>query len=482
MKKSLLTLLAGVLCLASNAFGSTIFTNLYSFSPFTQTNAFGLSTNVDGAQPAAGLIISGSTLFGTTSEGGTNGTGTLFKMNTDGSAYTVLYQFSDGGTPTASLVLAGNNLYGTTEYGGTNGIGSIFEISTNGVNFTNLYNFTETNGLGANGDGAIPSAGLILVGSALYGTAYYGGTNGNGSIFRINTDGGGFTNLYSFSAFVNPDTTNSDGANPSAALAWNENMLYGTAEFGGTGGNGTVFGINTNGTGFTNLYSFTSFTDLRLTNSDGAFAFNGVTPSGAELFGTTLAGGMYHNGTLYAVSINGGGYTNLHTFSSTANNITNSDGAKPASGLLQIGNNLYGTTQLGGAGGAGAIFSISTNGLNFTNLYNFTAVNSDPSGVSTNSDGGFPQGGLVMSENSFYGTTLNAGTGGNGGVFVFSLGSIPIHIYSINHVPVVTWGNPAFSLMAATNVTGAYSMVSGATSPYTNSIPSLKEFFSLQAY
>ncbi|MGO8763625.1 MAG: choice-of-anchor tandem repeat GloVer-containing protein [Limisphaerales bacterium] len=477
MNKHFPILLLVSFCLATNAFGATIFTNFYNFSPLIETNVSGVDTNMDGAQAEAGLIISGDILYGTTSAGGTNGTGTIFKINTDGPAFTVLHQFDDGGTPVASLVLSGNSLFGTTENGGTNGTGSIFEIGTNGLGFTNLYSFTalaETNALGdfTNGDGANPTAGLTLIGSALYGTASAGGNNGNGSIFEIGTNGLGFTNLYSFTALAETnalgDFTNSDGATPTAALAAQGNVLYGTTEFGGSGGNGTVFGINPDGTGFTNLYSFSAL--INLTNADGADVFAGVTCEGAELYGTTLAGGTNGNGTLFAVSANGGGYTNLYTFSATVN-LTNLDGAKPAAGLALIGNSLYGTTQLGGTGGSGTVFSISTNGLNFENLYNFSAVSSGALGVPTNSDGDFPQGALVMSQGSFYGTTLDAGTGGNGGIYVFSLGPIPLQIQSINKTPVMTWGNPAFSLMEATNVNGTYTAVPGATSPYTNNLP-----------
>ncbi|HEY1662563.1 MAG TPA: choice-of-anchor tandem repeat GloVer-containing protein [Verrucomicrobiae bacterium] len=466
-----------------NAFGTPIFTNLYDFSPLIQTNAAGVNTNFDGGISKAGLVVSGNTLYGTTSSGGTNGTGTLFKINTDGSAFSVLHQFSDGGTPAASLVLSGNMLYGTAEYGGSNDAGSVFAIGVNGAGFTNLYNFTPLLNT-TNSDGANPTAGFALAGSALYGTAYNGGTNGNGTIFRINTDGTGFTNLYNFSAFVNSnsldDGTNSDGANPSAGLAFYAGTLYGTTEFGGSGGSGTVFAINTNGAAFTNLYGFSTI--MNFTNSDGAYAVGGVTYLGGKLFGTTLAGGTNNSGTLFALNANGGSYTNLHVFGPTVSS-TNMDGAGSATVLAVFNNTLYGTTQLGGSGGSGTLFSVSTNGSNFQNLYNFTRISSNPLlGTPTNIDGGYPQGSLVMSGGSFYGATSIAGTGGNGGVYVLSLGAIPLHIQSISNGVVLTWGNPAFSLLASTNAAGIYAVIPGAASPYTNSISSPREFFSLQAF
>src|SRR6266702_2625816 len=72
-----------------------------------------------------------------------------------------------------------------------------------------------------------------------------------------------FTTLHSFtasSANSSGFSTNSDGAGPFAGLAANAsgNTLYGTAHQGGSGGVGAVFAINTDGTGFTNLHTFTA--------------------------------------------------------------------------------------------------------------------------------------------------------------------------------------------------------------------------------
>ena len=80
-----------------------------------------------------------------------------------------------------------------------------------------------------NSDGANPYAGLILSGNTLYGTACGGGSSGNGTVFAVNTDGTGFTNLHSFTHLVLPGT-NSDGANPYAGLILSGNTLYGTAQ------------------------------------------------------------------------------------------------------------------------------------------------------------------------------------------------------------------------------------------------------------
>src|SRR2546430_1731475 len=144
--------------------------------------------------------------------------------------FTTLHSFkgnSDGANPYAGLVLSGNTLYGTAMHGGSSGLGTVFAVNTDGTGFTTLYSFTG-------GSDGVGPAGLLLSGNMLFGTTTgYGGTRfGNGAVFTVNTDGTGFTTLYSF-------TGGSDGANP-YGLILSGNTLYGTAEFGGDLGVGTV--------------------------------------------------------------------------------------------------------------------------------------------------------------------------------------------------------------------------------------------------
>jgi uncharacterized repeat protein (TIGR03803 family) len=122
--------------------------------------------------------------------------------------------------------------------GGTSRNGTVFSLSTNGTGFATLHNFSAFNN---NTDGGNPEAGLVLSGTTLYGTAYAGGSSGNGTVFALNTDGTGFTTLYSFTALSSG--TNGDGANPSGGLLLSGNTLYGTAQNGGNAGNGTVFSL-----------------------------------------------------------------------------------------------------------------------------------------------------------------------------------------------------------------------------------------------
>ncbi len=131
------------------------------------------------------------------------------------------------------------------------------------MTFSNLHSFAAAPYPDfINSDGALPYAGLVISGNTLYGTADYGGSSGNGTVFRVNTDGTGFTNLHVFSALVS--NTNSDGARPYADLVLMGDTLYGAASVGGASGSGTVFTVKTNGAGFATLYNFTATTGALL--------------------------------------------------------------------------------------------------------------------------------------------------------------------------------------------------------------------------
>jgi uncharacterized repeat protein (TIGR03803 family) len=445
--------MAGLCLMPAGRVTAQTFTNLYNFTA-THVGSPNVYTNSDGASPVAGLILSGNTFYGTASGGGTNGNGTVFAVNTDGTGFTNLHSFtalsvpftgtnSDGANPSAELILSGNTLYGTAKGGGSAGNGTVFAVNTDGTGFTNLHSFTALSApfTGSNSDGASPEAGLVLSGGTLFGTAYYGGTNGNGTLFAINTNGMGFTNLHSFTADPASFYTNTDGANPEGGLIISGNTLYGTAADGGAGANGTVFAIHTNGTGFTNLYSFSGgFSG----NSDGASPFAGLVLSGNTLYGTTHSGGTSSAGAVFAVTTDGTVFTNLHSFAGYPN-----DGANPYAGLIVSGNTLYGTAGNDGSSFNGVVFAVATNGLGFTNLYNFT----------NSPDGNSPHATLILSGNTLYGTTSGGGTGGNGTVFSLSYPSPKLTISRSGTNADVTWpvdvagySYSAYDLQSTTNL------------------------------
>jgi uncharacterized repeat protein (TIGR03803 family) len=151
----------------------------------------------------------------------------------------------DGSLPLGSLLLAGNTLYGTTSFGGPTASGTIFKVDTDGTDFAILHQFTANPYIpGTNTDGADPHSTLILSGDTLIGTAGGGGYNSTGTIFTIKTNGNDFAAIYQFSSLDNNGVTNFDGAYPSGGVIMAGNTLYGTSKNGGSGGRGTVFAMN----------------------------------------------------------------------------------------------------------------------------------------------------------------------------------------------------------------------------------------------
>jgi uncharacterized repeat protein (TIGR03803 family) len=320
----------------------TGFTNLHHFS------------GSDGLWPYAGLILSGSTLYGTTVYGGNRGGGgTVFAINTNGTGFTNVLNFngvvdpSSGDYPYAGVVLSGNILYGTTWYGGAYNNGTVFSVATNGANSGILHSFYYPDRNFANPDGIFPSSRLLSSGGTLYGTALDGGSSGFGAVFAVNTNApGSFRILHYFTARDPITAANSDGANPWAGLVLSGSTLYGTTASGGTNGSGTVFAVNTDGSGITNLHSFTG-------GIGGSGPHAGLTLSGNTLYGTTAGGGTSSHGTLFAINTDGSGFTSLYSFTG------GSDGADPESDLILSGNTLYGTAKSGGSSGNGTVFSFT---------------------------------------------------------------------------------------------------------------------------
>jgi len=303
----------------------------------------------DGYEPLAGLVqASDGNFYGTTYQGGTDGAGTVFKITPTGTL-TTLHSFdgTDGNGPEAGLVQANDgNFYGTTYYGGNGGCqlpgcGTVFKITSGGA-LTTLHSF-------AGADGAAPLAGLVQAADGnFYATTVYGGTYNDGTVFKI-TSGGALTTLYSFCA-----QTGCNGTYPSAGLVQaTDGNFYGTAFYGGTYNDGTVFKITSEGT-LTTLYS--------LGGGAGAnpWAAALVQATDGSFYGTALNGGTYGDGVVFKIT-SSGTLTTLHSFNS-------SDGANPQGGLVQATDgNFYGTTFFGGANdncaappnGCGTVFRLA---------------------------------------------------------------------------------------------------------------------------
>ena len=221
--------------------------------------------------------------------------------------------------------------------------------------YSELYSFSayDDPSLNINGDGADPYGGVIISSNTLYGTASGGGNAGAGTVFAINTDGSGFTTLFSFSG-------GSDGkrrATSRISFIWQYPLWD---DFFRRQWGGNVFAINTDGSGFTDLYDFTYGGNTQQMNSDG-YGPNYLALSGNTLYGTAGTGGLYGNGTVFAINTDGSGFTTLHNFGPPAlvsdTRSRNTEGAGPYFGVIISGDTLYGTTESGGASGYGTIFT-----------------------------------------------------------------------------------------------------------------------------
>jgi uncharacterized repeat protein (TIGR03803 family) len=306
----------------------------------------------DGAAPYAGLVeAANGDLYGTTYFGGASASGTVYKITTGGTL-TTLYSFcgksgcEDGENPRAAVVQATNgSLYGTTYNGGTNSSGTIFKIDTGGA-LTTLYSFCAKSGCK---DGKNPAAALIQATDGnLYGMTAAGGSHSAGTVFRFTT-GSKLTTLYNFCS----QSGCKDGEYPEGSLVQATNgNFYGTTNNGGASGSGTVFSINSSGI-LTTLYNFCS----RSGCADGANPGSAlIQATDGNFYGTTSGGGTNGYGTVFTIS-SSGTLTTLYNFCSQSGC---ADGENPEAGILQATNGiLYGTTPGGGTGNWGTVFSVA---------------------------------------------------------------------------------------------------------------------------
>lgn len=216
--------------------------------------------------------------------------------------------------------------------------------------------------------------------------------------------------------------------------------LYGTTFGGGTAkGFGTVFKITPSGA-LTTLHSFCTKSGC----PDGQFPQTGlVQASNGNLYGTTISGGAYGDGTIFKITTSG----TLTTLYNVCSQSGCPDGNYLIAGLIQATDgNLYGIMDVGGANGSGTIFKITLSGT-LTTLYNFCSQSGCP-------DGQYPGGGLVQAtDGNLYGTTADGGANGEGTVFSLSVGLGPF----VETEPTAAKVGATVKILG-TNLTGATSV------------------------
>lgn len=430
---------------------SDVFSTIYSISA-------GAS---DGRYPYGNLIESSPGVFlGICSEGGTNGTGTIFKITSDG-IFSRLKSFQsgpDGSYPKSGLGKSDDGIfYGVTQFGGADGFGTIYTITEDGTftkicdinyiaiganlvsspvsdgngnmigtspagganSYGTVYKLSSENVITKLHDFSVPLAGsnplsIIKNGNQFFGITSIGGLYNTGVFYSVQLDGT-LEDLHDFNL-------STDGQNPNGDLFLaQDGKYYGTARFGGVGQSGTVFSITTDGT-LEVLHSFGP-------SETGQFPYGGVVVAeDGTIYGTTINGGMYSYGTFYSISPEGV-FTVLYDFFSPF------DGGDPAASLtFGPDNKIYGLTTNGSSYNAGSLFEYDPATNTLTVVYEFNP----------DADGGVPRSMLLLhSDGNLYGTTTS-GLNGGGSLFRYnpSNGMEILHAF----IPSTDGKNPSGAL------------------------------------
>jgi uncharacterized repeat protein (TIGR03803 family) len=288
------------------------------------------------------------------------------------------FNVTNGAENEYSTVLVSNGIiYGVTSIGGAHDSGTVFALDTNGGGYRDLHDFSGA-------DGYFPTGSLVLSGNVLFGVTALGGINDSGSIFSIHTDGTHFKDIFDFNG--------TNGQEPVATLTLSGSTLYGTALLGGLLNLGCIFSVDTDGTGYVDLHDFIG--------PNGRNPYGSVTLSGNKLYGATNGGGSMDSGCIYSININGSGYADIFDFTGL------NTGRSPFGGLTLVGGTLYGTAAYGGLLELGCIFSVDTDGSGFTDMHDFIGVSGAVSGST-----------LALSGNTLLGMTAEGGVHDSGCIF-----------------------------------------------------------------
>ncbi len=372
--------------------GGNVFKLTRSNGGWTFNTLHSFTSSHDGKNPAAAVIFGpDGALYGTTVFGGVYNRGTVFRLAPPASfcrsvscswTETVLYNFgssdTDGSFPYSSVIFdSTGNLYGTTTDGGQYGGGTVFKLSRSGSGWTEsiLWGF----GLGltlrsgapedhphmpaSGADGAFPQAGVVLDQAGnLYGTTLDGGYSscpnepysGCGIVFQLTPNGSGWTEniLYYFQG-------GADGGNPLSGLIFDPSgNAYGTTSNHGPYQGGTIFELSPSG----DAWNFNVIYPLV-----GGTVGNLLLDAAGNLYGTTIAGGSRGIGSVFKLAYASGSYNFTTLYSFCPNGPPCYDGAEPWAGVAMDGRGyLYGTTLNGGTyqgncsfGGCGVVFEVT---------------------------------------------------------------------------------------------------------------------------
>jgi uncharacterized repeat protein (TIGR03803 family) len=349
------TKLFGMTSFGGNANAGTIYSVNTDGSGFSKIHDF---DGANGNHPQGALVVlPDGKLAGITVHGGSDGKGVLFKLNDDGTEYSVIKHFTDTRPSKGILLGSDGMLYGATSSTLTKG-GVVYRINPDGTGYTELKHFEV---LPFDLEDS-PSSMIELPDGSLRGVTYYG-TNGFGFVYAINKDGSNYSVLL--------DSEFNTGAHPIGILYATDGRLYITYQAGGNtevfeGGYGSIVSMNIDGTDVKELFGWTN-----AQGAIGKYPHWGVTEGAeGELYGTTIWHGdgdinINKGGIVFKINKDGSGYTPLYYGNESSSN-------QPMYGVT-IGNDgrIFTAFTSGGEFNGGTVAALDNNGENFAVLKNF---------------------------------------------------------------------------------------------------------------
>ncbi len=363
------TFIAGaVLCPKASSANSTLIDE-----PTQVIHKFG-GSSFDGSLSRSTMVVINGVMYGTTTNGGTDGVGSIFRITPLGN-YQVVYSFpalpqgtggelgpspTNGSSPSGPLAAVGSVIYGTTQLGGFQNRGVLYSFDTTTKTFTLLHQFREHH--------ADTATGAVTDGSYVVGTVEVGGEGTSSGVYYYNI-ATGTTKVKNFEdAF-------------GKAMTFSPPVKWGLAFVGTT----TTGGVNNGGT----IYSFVPNTEEGTLTILHEFSGVGAdaNPLAVNVINDVLYGVtgslMGNSGELFSVTMNTSSavpnFSILHVFG------VDPDASVPMSAPVMVntpgGQKLIGLLSSGGAFGFGAVYTASLDGSNYSILHYF---NGTDSGTSTN--------------------------------------------------------------------------------------------------
>ncbi len=274
-------------------------------------------------------------LWGITSEGGQNNSGSIFKFNTETNTHTIVHNFNkcDGIPPIENLIrTSSGRLIGTTKIGGVNGIGTISEYFPTSNTFSILYSFDYSSGTEPNGK-LIETPNRIL-----FGVTKYGGVENSGTFFSFDLNTNQYNKLADFQSIIN-------GKYPNGGLVLDGDFIYGTTDLGGLVNFGGIFKYQISSQALASSYFFNS-------DYNGYYPNNLMKTINGKFFGNTGKGGFFNDGFIFEY---------IPITNSIVNKISlpGNFTQNPVFGtfLEHSDGKLYGLRRSGGEGGRPVVFS-----------------------------------------------------------------------------------------------------------------------------